>query len=70
MMFKLAISRNKPFRGRGFKITDTHTGLSKLYTDRDAVLEDFVINRSFISELAKIDGLFRYRWRISYYFKD
>lgn len=67
-MFRLAISRNKAFRGRGFKVTDTHTGECKFYTDRAAVMEVHAINKSFISELAKKNGIFNNKWQFSYYF--
>lgn len=67
-MFRLAISRNKAFRGRGFKVTNIHTGECKLYTDRAAVMEVHSINKSFISELAKKDGIFNNKWQFSYYF--
>ncbi len=69
-MFRLAISRTKVFKGRGFKVTDIRTGESKLYTDRDAVMEDHVINRSYICALAKVDGIFNNKWQFSYYFNS
>lgn len=67
-MFRLAISRNKAFRGRGFKVTDIHTGESKLYTDRDAVMEEHSITKGHVSVLARSNGIFNNKWQFSYYF--
>lgn len=65
-LFRLAIEEKKPLKGRGFIITHSLTGESKLYTSLRRVLKDFNSSKSMVHYCLHTGKPFCRDWRIEF----
>jgi hypothetical protein len=65
-LFRLAIEEKKPLKGRGFIITHSLTGESKLYTSVETILKDFKSSKFMIYHCTDTGKPFCRDWRIEF----
>lgn len=69
-IFKDAINRNKPFRGRGYVLTDIVDDTKRYFAFAADIAKELGLYRTHVVQSATLRKVLRNKWRIEPYFND